>query len=385
MPTGEPWQKADRAGLAGRGPLPDDGDRDRVQPAVLGVSRVDIDRGGPTYTIDTLRDLRDAHAARRRAVLHHRRRRAGPDLHLAATPRSCSTLAHFVGVHPARVTLLAGPAALPSTRVSLVEMPALAISSTDCRERVGRGAGLVPRARRRRAVHRQEARPLPRGAVSKHAAGSSIAEVARKAPGDEQLRLRRRRRSRRRRRYAASRAAGAGLRAPPSVVPPVPPPAGPAGPRRCGRARRLGRRPSRRSSRRRSSPVPPSACCRNGRGSRKAAKRDERRKSLRRASVVAGSSSSPSVRLVAGYLITSGGRGRRAAGRGAPGVRTQHTVLISITDPNGSAYESALLAHDTGQGPGRRRPGARRHSVRGRRPRRAWPSATRPDRPSDAR
>ncbi len=57
MPTGRPWQKADR----------------QVSPAEhrylmtvvataanprFRVSRVDIDRAGPTYTIDTLRDLR---------------------------------------------------------------------------------------------------------------------------------------------------------------------------------------------------------------------------------------------------------------------------------------------------------------------------------------
>lgn len=40
----------------GRGPVPDDGDRDRVNPR-FSVSRVDIDRGGPTYTKDTLQDL----------------------------------------------------------------------------------------------------------------------------------------------------------------------------------------------------------------------------------------------------------------------------------------------------------------------------------------
>jgi nicotinate-nucleotide adenylyltransferase len=46
------------------------------------------------------------------------------------------TLAHFVGVtRPGH--LLADPG-LPEGRVSLVEVPALAISSTDCRERIGR-------------------------------------------------------------------------------------------------------------------------------------------------------------------------------------------------------------------------------------------------------
>jgi anionic cell wall polymer biosynthesis LytR-Cps2A-Psr (LCP) family protein len=50
--------------------------------------------------------------------------------------------------------------------------------------------------------------------------------------------------------------------------------------------------------------------------------------------------------LVAGYLITSGGGTPKTAAAAAPGTRTQHTVLLSVTDASGSAYESALLAHD---------------------------------------
>ncbi len=42
------------------------------------VSRVDIDRPGVTYTIDTLRDIR-APVSRRGTVLHHRRRRGRGD------------------------------------------------------------------------------------------------------------------------------------------------------------------------------------------------------------------------------------------------------------------------------------------------------------------
>lgn len=49
-----------QARLPGRGPLSDDGHRDGVQPQ-FSVSRSDIDRNGPTYTIDTLRDLRAIH------------------------------------------------------------------------------------------------------------------------------------------------------------------------------------------------------------------------------------------------------------------------------------------------------------------------------------
>src|SRR3954454_25230165 len=57
VPTGQPWQKADREVSPAE---------DRYLMTVIAtasnprfwVSRVDIDRGGPTYTIDTLRDLR---------------------------------------------------------------------------------------------------------------------------------------------------------------------------------------------------------------------------------------------------------------------------------------------------------------------------------------
>jgi len=46
-------------------------------------------------------------------------------------------LAHFVGVTRPGHRLTGD--GLPEDKVSLVEVPALAISSTDCRERVGRG------------------------------------------------------------------------------------------------------------------------------------------------------------------------------------------------------------------------------------------------------
>src|SRR5215204_1274095 len=58
VPTGAPWQKADRAVTAAE---------DRYLMTVIAtasnprftVSRVDIDRPGTTYTIDTLRDLKE--------------------------------------------------------------------------------------------------------------------------------------------------------------------------------------------------------------------------------------------------------------------------------------------------------------------------------------
>ena len=135
MPTGQPWQKEGRTVSASE---------DRYLMTVIAtasnprfsVSRVDIDRPGPTYTIDTLRDLR----------LHR-----GPDaefffitgadaLEQMMTWQDADELfklAHFVGcTRPGHHLSGAG---LPDDRVSLIEVPALAISSTNCRQRVEAG------------------------------------------------------------------------------------------------------------------------------------------------------------------------------------------------------------------------------------------------------
>ena len=135
VPTGQPWQKEGRQVSAAE---------DRYLMTVIAtasnprfsVSRVDIDRPGPTYTIDTLRDLR---------------RLRGPDakfffitgadaLEQLMTWQDVDELfelAHFVGcTRPGHRLSGAG---LPDGRVSLIEIPALAISSTTCRERVAKG------------------------------------------------------------------------------------------------------------------------------------------------------------------------------------------------------------------------------------------------------
>lgn len=100
------------------------------------VSRVDIDRQGITYTIDTLRDIRAEHpdadlffitgADAVAQILEWK------DVH------ELWDLAHFVAVsRPGHDLSVSG---LPESEVSLLEVPALAISSTDCRSRVGRGS-----------------------------------------------------------------------------------------------------------------------------------------------------------------------------------------------------------------------------------------------------
>ena len=140
VPTGQPYQKRDVSAA-----------EHRYLMTVIAtasnpdftVSRLEIDREGPTYTIDTLRELR---ATRPDAELFFI---SGADAVAQILEwkdaKELFSLAHFVAVsrpgHPLTVT------GLPEQHVSLLEVPALAISSTDCRSRVGRGCpvwSLVP-------------------------------------------------------------------------------------------------------------------------------------------------------------------------------------------------------------------------------------------------
>lgn len=99
------------------------------------VSRVDVDRPGLTYTVDTLQDLR---AERPEADLFFI---TGADaVEQILTWKDADRLwsmAHFVAVTRPGHTL--SIEALPSEAVSVLEVPALAISSTDCRERARAG------------------------------------------------------------------------------------------------------------------------------------------------------------------------------------------------------------------------------------------------------
>jgi nicotinate-nucleotide adenylyltransferase len=135
VPTGQPWQKTHRHVSSAE---------DRYLMTVIAtasnprftVSRVDIERPGLTYTADTLRDLQiergddvdmyfitgaDALAQ----ILTWR------EVH------SLFDLAHFVGCTRPGVDLDSPVIAqLPQDKVTLMEVPALAISSTTCRLRV---------------------------------------------------------------------------------------------------------------------------------------------------------------------------------------------------------------------------------------------------------
>jgi nicotinate-nucleotide adenylyltransferase len=134
VPTGQPWQKT------GRGVSPAE---DRYLMTVIAtasnprfsVSRVDIDRSGPTYTADTLADLAD--------------RFPDDDLFFITGADALSQIvswkrvdelfkrAHFIGVTRPGFHLDAHH--LPAASVSLIEVPAMAISSTACRDRVCAG------------------------------------------------------------------------------------------------------------------------------------------------------------------------------------------------------------------------------------------------------
>ncbi len=138
-PTGNPWHK-DRTTTGGE---------DRYLMTVIAtaadtrfeVSRVDIDREGPTYTVDTLRDLQDRDADTHPDEPAEWFFITGADALAEIVgwhdPDGIIARAHLVGVtRPGHH--LADPG-LPEGVVTLIEIPALAISSSDIRARVADG------------------------------------------------------------------------------------------------------------------------------------------------------------------------------------------------------------------------------------------------------
>jgi nicotinate-nucleotide adenylyltransferase len=135
VPTGQPWQKSEREVSPAE---------DRYLMTVIAtasnprfsVSRVDIDRSGPTFTVDTLRDLRAERGPEWDLFFI-----TGADaLEQILSWRDADELfelAHFVGcTRPGHDLSAEG---LPADQVTLVEVPALTISSTECRVRVAQG------------------------------------------------------------------------------------------------------------------------------------------------------------------------------------------------------------------------------------------------------
>lgn len=138
VPTGIPWQKkANQVSLA----------EDRYLMTVIAtasnpqfsVSRVDIDRPGETYTVDTIKDLR----AERGSDVDLFFITGADALARILTWRGADEifdLANFVGVSRPGVPMDERDIShLPAGKVTLLEVPAMAISSTDCRARVSQG------------------------------------------------------------------------------------------------------------------------------------------------------------------------------------------------------------------------------------------------------
>jgi nicotinate-nucleotide adenylyltransferase len=134
VPTGAPWQKTDRQVSTAE---------HRYLMAVIAtasnprfwVSRVDIDRGGPTYTVDTINDIG---AMRPGAELFFI---TGADA-LAQilswkNPQDALSVAHFIGVTRPGYEL--SDEHLPVAAATLIDVPAMAISSSVCRARVRSG------------------------------------------------------------------------------------------------------------------------------------------------------------------------------------------------------------------------------------------------------
>jgi nicotinate-nucleotide adenylyltransferase len=141
VPTGLPWMKADR---------PVSPPEDRYLMTVVAtasnprfsVSRAEIDREGPTYTVDTLRQFADEHPDAEAYFI------TGADAMLEIfdwkDPEEILSLAHFIAATRPGYDLRRFEAAASThhPKVSTMDIPALAISSSDIRERVREGRAI---------------------------------------------------------------------------------------------------------------------------------------------------------------------------------------------------------------------------------------------------
>lgn len=135
VPAGRPWQKDER------GVTPAELRYEMTKRAVEGepsfeVSHMEIDRSGPTYTIDTLRGYRAC--APEAELFFITGADAISQILSWKDADDALELATFVAVtRPAHDLSDIGPRV--RERVEILEIPALAISSTDIRRRVAEG------------------------------------------------------------------------------------------------------------------------------------------------------------------------------------------------------------------------------------------------------
>jgi nicotinate-nucleotide adenylyltransferase len=139
VPTGQPWMKEERDVSS---------PEHRYLMTVIAtasnprffVSRLEVDREGPTYTVDTLRELKEQRGGDVDLFFV-----TGADAVLEIfqwkDPEEILELAHFIAATRPGYDLARFEAEEPSRHrnVSVMNIPALAISSTDIRERVREG------------------------------------------------------------------------------------------------------------------------------------------------------------------------------------------------------------------------------------------------------
>ena len=140
VPTGRPWMKEHEAVSS---------PEDRYLMTVIatasnplfGVSRLEVDRAGPTYAIDTLRELRGSRGDHVDLFFV-----TGADAVLEIVdqwkqPDELFALAHFIAATRPGFDLEAfeGHAPTKHPGITVMNVPALAISSTDVRTRVHAG------------------------------------------------------------------------------------------------------------------------------------------------------------------------------------------------------------------------------------------------------
>lgn len=140
VPAGDPWQKNEEASSLQRVEMLSLAVKDYV---CFSVNTVDIERAGPTYTIDTLRDL--AHLYPESELFFILGDEAFEGIQSWKDYEELGEFATLIVVsrHGTDVKV---PAKL-SPSVNLLEIATLPISSTLCRERIANGdslEGLVP-------------------------------------------------------------------------------------------------------------------------------------------------------------------------------------------------------------------------------------------------
>jgi nicotinate-nucleotide adenylyltransferase len=142
VPAGQQWQKSSQTSAADR--------LEMVRLAidsnpVFAVSTVDVERSGPTYTVDTLRDLQVLNPDAELVFIGGADAISGLDTWQSA--EQLGELAHFVAVTRPGFEFRLPQAA--NGNIETLEIPALDISSTEVRKRIADGLsleGLVPDA-----------------------------------------------------------------------------------------------------------------------------------------------------------------------------------------------------------------------------------------------